>query len=448
MFRSALLSAIALVTVPCAASEYQVVVSQSTYAAPEWRRVVDALVDKHKAEVSVYADRVTQSLPDLQSTFPRYTCFVATPQEAGREFVADVHRMTRQLDDDPYTDTRWGILTGYDADNALEIATYDQPLIIRKVAAGTDVELAACDEGMWYDELVKNRHVRKQPGNEQVELKGPDDTTAALVSTLNDFQADLFIASGHATERNWEIGFRYPNGTFQCRDGKLFGKDLSGKEHPVKSGNPKVYMPIGNCLMGHIDSQDAMAVAWMNSAGVKQMLGYTVPTWYGYGGWGVLDYFVEQPGRYSYQEAFLANQHALIHRLNASETSRSDKRGLEFDSNVVAFYGDPAWDARMANGPQWFEQTLEEKDGIYTFTIKPLRGTASFDTVNNNGSQRGGRPFVAFLPKRLKDVKIVQDNDLSAVVTDDFILVPRPKTCDPNRTYQVQFTGQELRLAN
>lgn len=444
MLRSIALFALALGTMPCAASEYQVVVSESTYGNPEWRKVVDALVSKHSAEITVYKDDVTESLPELKNAFPRFTCFVATPQESGREFVANVHRLTRQLDSDPYTDTRWGILTGYDADNALSIATYNEPLTIRKVASGTDVELAACEEGMWYDELVKNRHVRKLPGGEQTELKGPDDTTAALVSTLNDYSADLFVASGHATERGWEIGFRYPNGTFHSRKGMLYGKDTAGKEHPVDSANPKIYMPIGNCLMGHIDSQDAMALAWMNSAGVKQMLGYTVPTWFGYAGWGVLDYFVEQPSRYSFHEAFLANQHALIHRLHSTDVSKQDKHGLEFDSNVVAFYGDPAWDARMAPGPLWFEQTLQANDGVYTLTIKPLRGTSSFDTVNKNGSQRGGRPFIAFFPKRLNEVKIVEAENLSAVVTDDFILVQRPKNCDPNLTYQVTFTGKDM----
>ncbi len=70
--------------------------------------------------------------------------------------------------------------------------------------------------------------------------------------------------------------------------------------------------------MGHIDGPDAMALAFMNSAGVRQMMGYTVPTWYGYGGWGCLDYFVEQPGRYTFVEAFFANQHALIDRLETN----------------------------------------------------------------------------------------------------------------------------------
>jgi hypothetical protein len=60
------------------------------------------------------------------------------------------------------------------------------------------------------------------------------------------------------------------------------------------------------------------ALAFLNSAGVYQMVGYTVPTWYGYGGWGMLDYFLEQPGRFTLSEAFFANQQAFIHRLVTS----------------------------------------------------------------------------------------------------------------------------------
>ena len=46
------------------------------------------------------------------------------------------------------------------------------------------------------------------------------------------------------------------------------------------------------------------------------MAGYTELTWYGYSGWGMLDYCVEQPGRYTCAEAFAASQAALIHRLH------------------------------------------------------------------------------------------------------------------------------------
>ncbi|MHC4181160.1 MAG: hypothetical protein ACYSWU_26990, partial [Planctomycetota bacterium] len=401
-----------------ARNAYTVVVSQSTYGQVAWKPVVGALLKKYDAKVIVYEKAVIESLTELQEQFPRYACFLARPSEATRQFVADVHRLTRRLDEDPYTDTRWGILTGYDAANALAIAQHTDPLLVRKVASGTEIALECCEEGLWYDELVKNKMVRKQPGGKIEQLQGPDDTTAALVDTLNKYQADLFVTSGHATERDWQIGYRYRNGQFRCANGRLYGLDTQGRRHPIDSPNPKVYMPIGNCLMGHINDRDAMALAWMNSAGVKQMLGYTVTTWYGYGGWGCLDYFVEQPGRYTFSEAFLANHHALVHRLGDPATSARDKRGLAFDRDVLAFYGDPAWEARMAKGQLAYGQSLAVKDGVYTFEIKPNLGDRSFAAVNTNGSQRGGRPLVHLLDHRIAEVRIIDGADLKPLIAD------------------------------
>jgi zinc protease len=339
----------------------------------------------------------------------------------------------------------WGILTGYDAETALRIASCRESLTIRKVAAGTDVALDMCEEGVWYCELKQGRMLKKEKGGTAAELKGPADTTEALAKTLIEYRADLFVTSGHATERDWQIGFAYRNGSFRCENGGLYGLDTKGAKFPIASPNPKVYMPIGNCLMGHIDGKDAMALAFMHSAGVNQMLGYTVPTWYGYAGWGCLDYFVEQPGRYTFTEAFFANSAALIHKLASAAPGAldaNDVRGLTHDRDVVAFYGDPAWEARMAPHALAWEQTLEEREGLFTFKIAPARGAASFDPINRNGSQRGGRPFVAFLPARVKDVKILEGVELRPVITDDFILVPHPGACDPAKRYRVVFRAE------
>ena len=179
---------------------YCVVVSRATNELVDWKPVVKTLVAKHDAEVIVYGDAVTESLEELRRQFPRHTCFVATPKEATGKFVAEVHRLTRQLDTDPYTDTLWGILTGYDAKNALAIAHHQTPLTVRKVASGTELALECCVEGLWYDELVKNKMVRKKPGGVAEQLRGPDDTTEVLADTLNKYKADLFVTSGHATE--------------------------------------------------------------------------------------------------------------------------------------------------------------------------------------------------------------------------------------------------------
>jgi hypothetical protein len=421
-------------------NSYAVVVSKKSAADAAWSKVVDALVKKHNATTIVYDASVADSLAALKKQFPRYACFVATPSEAGRKFVADVHQLARKLDDDPYTDVRWGILTGYDADNALAIARQDKPLVIEKSAAGTEIALEMCKEGLWYCELVKNKFVKKEASGKPQTHKVPTDTTKAIVDVLNDFHPDLWVTSGHATERNWQIGFRYRNGHFRSKQGQLYGQDTRGQRHNVTSPNPKVFMPIGNCLMGHIDTREAMALAYMKSAGVHQMVGYTVPTWFGYGGWGILDYFVEQPGRYTFHEAFLANHHALIHALTKHPTSR----GLRFDRDVVAFYGDPAWEARMAPVKKAWEQKLSESDGVYTLEITPNRGTASFKPINTNGSQRGWRPFVHFLPRRVEHVEILAGPDLEPVITDDFILVPNPRRCDPSRKYVVRFKATAL----
>ena len=66
-------------------------------------------------------------------------------------------------------------------------------------------------------------------------------------------------------------------------------------------------------------------------------------------------------------------------------------------------------------------------------------GKDSFKPVNTNGSQRGWRPIVELLPHRIKNVEIVVGEDLNPVVTDDFILIPNPRTCDPKREYKVVF---------
>jgi hypothetical protein len=419
-------------------SSYVVVAKKSTMEDPAWREVVTTLQAKHAASVVTYDITVAEVLTALQKEFPRHSCFVTPPEEANRAFVAKVHQLTRKLDDDIYTDTHWGILTGYDAANAMTIAREAKPLTVRKVGSGTQFAMEMVEEGLWYDELVKNKMVRKTKGGTPETVKVEQDTTKALVDTLNEYQPDCFITSGHATEADWQIGFAYPNGSFKSKAGQMSGHDLKKNLFEVKSDNPKVYLAIGNCLMGNIKDKDSMALAWMNSAGMRQMIGYTVPTWFGYAGWGCLDYFIEQPGRYTLNEAFFANHHALIYLLD-----KTPSRGLQYDRDVLAFYGDPKWDARMADFPKAWEQSLIEKDGTYTFEIKPNRGDATFKPIDTNGSQRGGRPIIAFLPKRLNNIEIVAGADLNPVITDDFILIPNPLTCDPKREYKVIFKAIE-----
>ncbi|MFT7639986.1 MAG: zinc protease, partial [Pirellulaceae bacterium] len=108
---NAITSLIALLAFASAAfaDGYTIVVSKKTLADPQWSKVVETLKERHRGEVISY-ESLDDTLSDLQKQFPRHTCFVATRDEATRQFVANVHRLTRKFDDDPYTDTLWGIL--------------------------------------------------------------------------------------------------------------------------------------------------------------------------------------------------------------------------------------------------------------------------------------------------------------------------------------------------
>ena len=77
--------------------------------------------------------------------------------------------------------------------------------------------------------------------------------------------------------------------------------------------------------------------------------------------------------------------------------------------------------------------------GVFALEIKPLSGEQSFEPVNQNGSERGWRPFVHFFPNRLKDIEIISGKEFSPVITDTFVLMPNPRVCDLNKAYRVEF---------
>lgn len=425
---------------------YAVVVSKETRA--EWSDIVAVLVDKHHATVVEWEGSVDAAHASLSGLHPRYACFVARPEEAGRDFVIAIHRMTRALDDDPYGDCLWGIVTGYEQADALRIARRAEPLRIRRVVAGWHIPLDGFVEGAWYSHREKNVWWEKKAGGVPEMKSGPDDTTKYFVDELNR-GCDLFATSGHATFREWHIGYSYANGRIACEQGRLFGLDMAGNRHPIDSASPKVYTALGNCLMGLIPDREAMALAWMHSGGALQMVGYTVETWYGHG-WGVDEYFL--PGRHSLSESFYLDAQALAHQLETAYPQAAKKRierfnlsqdptlhqtlasqlglatqdelGLLWDRDTIAFYGDPAWEAKVDHqGTLPFEQSLTESDGVFTFEV---RTTAAGEWT---------RPPAAVLPRQGRTVELVEGE---GVVTETFVLLPLTGAFAAGETHRVR----------
>ena len=410
------------------AADYVVVVSQKTAEAPGWSQVVQSLEATHQAKVLRFEGSVFSIQSTLRSASPRWVCWVAQPEELGAKAAADMHQLARDNDEDPYEDFQWGVITGRTSDDALKLTDNSKPLIIRTVGASTNFASECVEEGYWFDEFTAGEKWTKSKGGVAEKLSGAKDSTESIVQKLNEGKTDLFITSGHATEHDWQPGYKYRNGTFGHKDGTIIGKALDGKVYTVDSPNPKVYLPIGNCLMGNIPGKNCMALSWIHSCGVKQMVGYVVPTWFGYAGWGVLDYFVEQPGRFSLNQAWLANHHALIwKKLHSKGDDAQDLNGLDFDADKTIFYGDPKWEARMAPGVLRWEETLKQISASeWEWTITPKAGSKTFAPVNTNGSQRGGRPLVAFLPRHAAGWKLLTGEKWSPVLADDFVLLPNP----------------------
>ncbi len=193
---------------PC---DYAIIVSKRTHDDPAWNKVVEALQKKYAAkyhpQVIEYAGNVNESLAPLRKLYPRYACFVVQPDEAGREFVVKVHRLTRKLDDDPYTDVLSGIITGYSADDALRIASVSEPLVVHRGGANVGMDLNLFDEGFVVHEGSKDEYTEKAKGGKPEKRHGEADAAKPTVDLFERFKPQLFASSGHATWMDLQLGF-------------------------------------------------------------------------------------------------------------------------------------------------------------------------------------------------------------------------------------------------
>jgi zinc protease len=430
---------------------YAIVISKSTQENPDWAKVVDALKEKYgdQARVIVWDKSVEEAKADLSAMMPRYTCFVATPKEAGRSFVNQVNRLTRNLNDDPYPDTIWGILTGLKPADALRIAQTSEPLVIHNVVSTTGVHSEYYDDVYTISDGKQGSIFQKGDAAKTITAPAKDDPDRAreMVDAVHAVKPDLLVTSAHAGESVLEMPFSH--GVLLGRNGHVIGISTTGghtsmhlSDHgwEIASPNPKVWLAAGNCLIGHIDGNNSMALAMMHSAGVTQMVGYTVTTWFGAGGWGTLNWFQNQPGRYTMAEAFFINDADLTRRLAIEYPGRerfavkvyndsdldslarelgdpfpTDQKkqeellGLVWDHDVVAFYGDPAWSAKVAAHPCEFDQHLEKTAAGMVFEV--------------HAKSAGAVKAFAFLPRRIHAADFKTTGDAKDVLlTDSYIL--------------------------
>jgi zinc protease len=335
---------------------YAVVVSTETAQDPAWAQVVATLIARHHGQEIRYTGTISNSLAALKATQPRYVAFVARPEETGLEFVRQIHLLSRRMDDDPYVDFLWGIITAATAKDAQRLAADCPPLVVKNALTTTGINNALVDNILTISDGKSGEWFRKDVGGEKKgnvsTLLGPQliKTTMALFNQYWETQpVDLLVTSSHATTVNLEMPFSL--GSLAVAGGRLYPlekqafaqylqqcqansedwfyrptcRELRNKSVSItkaipfaESANPKVLVAAGNCLLGDtMGSDDSLAMAWLTHYGVHQLVGYTVTTWVGRMGWGTNSRWQESGGQISLAEAFVLTNQYIINDLVA-----------------------------------------------------------------------------------------------------------------------------------
>lgn len=462
-------------------SDYLIVAGPGIADDPQWLAVVETLGESHPgARVVHYRDTVAEVLPALREAAPRYVAFVDRPERIGRDYIIALNRMAREVDDDIYADYLWGVITGYDAASARRmVSDAREPLVIRSAVS----TLREVGSGKWFDSFayvddrIAGRYGEKRPGADSVTHRMTDrrlaDGRPDLLRHFCEFYAaydpDLITTASHATERNLEMPFSV--GNLRARDGALYADFPEGPEPLRESGKRRVFLPIGNCLIGNVNNtRESMAVAWMHSAHASAMAGYVVPTWYGRNGWGGLKYWLTTPGRYTLAEAFYLNQQDMLRQIDAwgpdlrhkpfpygpdgfseedlakaSEVAGReltvDELGFFFDRDVLALYGDPAWDVRLQQlpGEQDFTVSAHTEKGQYVLTVTTSADFRAERMAGDGFKEEHVKdlPFSYFFPERLKNPRLAAGQAWDAAVDENFLLVYNPGF-EPGRSYTIR----------
>src|SRR5262249_25551356 len=165
---------------------------------------VGRLLEKKENGKTFAYDRSPEDVRrEVGAYHPRYVCFVCQPTENFPDFALVANKFCRTLDDDPYVDAIWGILTGFDEEHALELARAE-PVVIRRAVTKT--------LGAWRNWVREGDYVTEWTGKRgelgekkagegfAVKSGGPasDAEDSRYVHKLmSEDKFDLIIGSGH-----------------------------------------------------------------------------------------------------------------------------------------------------------------------------------------------------------------------------------------------------------
>lgn len=451
--------------------DYAVVASREVFRDSAWQKVAVFLQEKHSACLFCYQQSPLEVLDSLRKYVPRYVAFVEKPECIGREYVMLLRRMSRQVDEDIFADYLWGMITGYDAQAALKLVENSFAPLIVKSALSTVAELRSAEwfeRYAWLDDHQEGLCGEKREGKDSVRTYtiDPEESLRKMYDFYAQYNPDLVVTSGHATERNLEMPFSH--GNIKSKNGQLYAAFPEGKEYLVESGKRRVFLGAGNCLLGDVrKNPHSMAVACLGSGNAAAMVGYTVTSWYGRSGWGTLKYWLANSGRYTLAEALFLNEQDMLYQMEkwslgfskidfpyarseaqfgiemkkaaeairvqlGIESPERDQIGFWYDRDVLAYYGDPKCEVRLQEIPQKKDYTIgcKVKNGKCLVKIKTLKNFDLDRLKGENFKQVHVKdlPFSYFFPVRIETPCQVSLSGFSGevVLDKDFILIYHP----------------------
>lgn len=452
-----------------AAPAYTILLSPAAAADSDWVAVAGSLKKKYPQAQVFGLPELSEAAftAALRKSGARYAALIAKPEEIGRELVNDLNRAARRVDDDPWGDCLCGIITGATAADAQKLAEDNEPLVIKRLLATTNVGWGrfehSCCITDWTDAPVLEQSGYTEPQPRPCK----EQALAEFHKQLETERPQMLVTSSHATPFNLEMPFGYglifPSGNrfhlLPAAELPAFAADVlnpamgMGELAPLHAlaqthegiapdGERRIWLAAGNCLFGNAaHTADSMAVTALSGYDCRQVAGYTVPSWYGAAGWGTLSLFCgNTDGTTLAEAAFLNNQfilrdtmqldEKLLHirfdgdsfspgpmiqafmklRANIPHDKVQDAMGLIHDRDVFAFYGDPAHSA-----------TLDSSRAHAPYSITWNRESRSCTlTANYDTKDRAAVLFPAWLPR-----ESVQSCDAAdAVLTNDFLLLP------------------------
>lgn len=415
-----------------AKGEYAVLISEKTFKRKDWKATAAKFAKRYDGKLIVWrGNDISAARKALKKANPRYVAVVATPEELDRVFVAKLHKISREMNGDIYGDFLWGIVTGKDGTTAGTLLGKDEPLILDRALGTTNFDQKRFKKSFFITDWGPCEYVETENyvPSEKTSAGAGADMVGIFAERWEKVRPQFLISASHATEFNLEMPFgegliasagtdfylvpkeKMPGfvATLGNREkAEFFFKKEKLKKLP-KTPDEKVWFASGNCLFGDaLRTPFSMVVTAISAANVKQFVGYTVPSWFGEGGWGSSGQFFGGHQATSVGQAWFFNNQILLKNLpealvklplplraegmdsvsvnglamsivKSGEKASREVLGRIHDRDTVAFYGDPLYRTRFnpdAPSTQPWNCTVQKEGHTWTFSVKTTRGNA------------------------------------------------------------------------